>query len=220
MDAFAILESGQDTGHEAGAFPTRVLRYIESLLPAKLNATAETGCGKSTMLLSNIADHHTVFCIDDMSRPNGSMPFWKNCPLTKHDRIEVVLGPTQTTLPRYAHKVKYDLVLIDGPHGWPFPELEYVHFYPHIRNNGYLIVDDVNIPTIGHMADIIAEDQMWELIDVVETTAMFRRTEVPTFDPFGDGWWLQAYNRRRLDRSRPEWLDDTVVHDQVTRRFK
>jgi hypothetical protein len=42
------------------------------------------------------------------------------------------------------------------------------------------------------------EDRMFELIDVVETTAFFRRTGEQLFDPFGDGWWLQEYNRKRF----------------------
>lgn len=55
-----------------------------------------------------------------------------------------VFGPTQLTLAAYRHPHRYDVVLIDGPHGWPFPELEYWHFYQHMRPGGILIVHDVN----------------------------------------------------------------------------
>jgi hypothetical protein len=41
---------------------------------------------------------------------------------------------------------------------------------------------------------------MFELVQVVERTAFFRRTTALVFDPFGDGWWLQGYNRKRLLR--------------------
>jgi hypothetical protein len=43
---------------------------------------------------------------------------------------------------------------------------------------------------------------MFELIQVVERTAFFRRTTAPVLDPFGDGWWLQSYNRALLRGSR------------------
>jgi hypothetical protein len=31
-------------------------------------------------------------------------------------------------------------------------------------------------------------------------TDFLRRTSAPLFDPWGDGWWLQEYNRRTLWR--------------------
>jgi hypothetical protein len=37
---------------------------------------------------------------------------------------------------------------------------------------------------------------MFELVDIVnDNLAIFRRTGAPTFDPRGDGWWEQGYNR-------------------------
>jgi len=37
---------------------------------------------------------------------------------------------------------------------------------------------------------------------------VFRRTDAPVFDPLGDGWWLQDYNRRRADFSSHIHLRD------------
>ena len=37
---------------------------------------------------------------------------------------------------------------------------------------------------------------MWALNEVVGTTAFFQRTDAETFDPLGDGWWLQGYNEQ------------------------
>ena len=121
-----------------------------------------------------------------------------NCELTQTQRLELVLGPTQLTLSKYNRFVPYDVVLLDGPHGYPFPEIEYYFFYPHLRPGGLLIIDDVHIATIGRFADFIAEDAMFEFIELVSSTAIFKRTDVPTFDPSGDGWWTQNYNRRRI----------------------
>jgi hypothetical protein len=108
-----------------------------------------------------------------------------------------VEGPTQRTLPRHVFSEKHQLVLIDGPHGYPFPDLEYFYLYPTIDPGGLLVLDDIRIPTIGRMAEILAAGDMFSLIEMVErNTAFFRRTEAPTIDPDTDGWWLQAYNRR------------------------
>jgi hypothetical protein len=146
------------------------------LLPDRLDATAETGCGKSTIFFSNLSSHYTVFCVDDSASLNGSRRFWQKGALTKLDRVCTVLGQRRRILARH-ERGAYDLVLLGRvPDGWPFPEIEYIQFYPHIRRDGYLLVGDVNIPNIGRVADVNAEDRMWDLIDVVGYTAVFRRT--------------------------------------------
>lgn len=190
---------------------------MANLFPQGIGHSAETGCGKSTVLFSNISEQHTVFALDDRHLGDeSSVNFYEKCPLTRLDRVRAIFGPTQLTLPRYDFSQEFDVVLIDGPHGFPFPELEYYYFYPHIRAGGVLIIDDVNIPTIGRMADIISEDEMWELVRVVASTAIFRRTGAPTFDPLGDGWWTQRYNRRRVSPSRPIHLPDGPIVDKIT----
>ncbi len=217
MDAYDVWETAQRS-HRAGAFPTEVLRAIERLLPTSVNTSAETGCGKSTILFSNVSLDHTVFCLDDREYADtSSVVFYTECPLTKVERLRTVFGATQKTLPGYEHPHMYDVVLIDGPHGWPYPEMEYYAFYPHITPGGLLIVDDCHIPTIGRMADILADDVMWKLEGFVSVTAIFRRTDAPLFDPTGDGWWEQRYNRRRIS---PKWefhLADGLPVDTVSR---
>ena len=176
----------------------RVLRRIEALLPQRIARSCETGCGKSTIMFSALSERHTVFCIDDRAESESSINYFQQCELTRNDRIELVLGPTQVTLPTYQQDCEYDVILIDGPHGYPFPELEYLFLYPSLKKDGLLILDDVHIATIGRLADFVNEDAMFEQVELVSTTAVFRRTDVPTFDPRGDGWWLQNYNRRRI----------------------
>ncbi len=217
MDAYDVWEN-EARGHRAGTFPTEVLRGLERLLPGSVKASAETGCGKSTVLLSNLSADHTVFSIDDSEYgDDSSVQFYSHCPLTRIERIRTVFGPTQQTLPGYQHPHLYDVVLIDGPHGWPFPELEYYSFYPHVAIGGLLIVDDCNIPTVGRMADVLAEDAMWSLEAFVSVTAVFRRTDAPLFDPFGDGWWDQRYNRRRTSPQRELYLAEGTPLDTVSR---
>jgi hypothetical protein len=207
-----------EKNHAAQAFPTTTLREMEKLLPPNIRNSAETGCGKSTILFSNISNHHNVFAYDDRELGDqSSVLFYERCPLSRLEVINCVFGPTQETLRHYQHHIPYDVVLIDGPHGFPFPDLEYFFFYPHIVSGGILIVDDVSIPTIARLADIIAEDDMFELVAVVgNNTALFRRTTAPTFSPTGDGWWTQKYNRRRVSPKRDIYLDDGPVVDKVS----
>jgi hypothetical protein len=206
-----LMTSGElEKSHQGGVFASRDLAKLEELLPAReLERTAETGCGKSTVLFSNISREHVVFSYDDRDAGDASsVLFFERSPHTRRERITCVLGPTQETLPTYRHAGDYDCVLLDGPHGHPFPELEYFHFYPRIRVGGFLLVDDVQIPTIGRFADVIQEDEMFSLVDVVGKTAVFRRTDRPVFDPRGDGWWQQNFNRRRTATDNPYHLAD------------
>jgi predicted O-methyltransferase YrrM len=194
--------------HSAGSMPLRTLLGIERLLTGTSIFSAETGCGKSTIFLSRIAERHKVFCFDDRGQKASSVDYFLNCPATRQERLDLVFGPTQLTLPRYKDHLSYDLVLIDGPHGYPFPELEYYYFYPHLKTDGLLVVDDIHIPTISRLADFLSEDRMFEKVEFIGSTAIFRRTDAPVFDPLGDGWWLQDFNRRRTSFLKDIYLQD------------
>jgi predicted O-methyltransferase YrrM len=184
--------------HKAGTFSTVTLEAIRRhATAAPVAASAETGSGASTLLLSHISKAHTVFAMD---LDTGSVRQVEASPLLKPGVVTFVEGPTQQTLPRHQFAGMLDLVLIDGPHGYPFPDLEYYFFYPHLRAGSLLIIDDIHIPTITNLFDVIRSDDMFTLEDVVETTAFLRRTSAPTFSPTGDGWWLQNYNKRAFEQ--------------------
>lgn len=108
---------------------------------------------------------------------------------------------TQQTVPAFTFTKPLQVALIDAPHGYPFPELEYYYIYPHLAENALLILDDTNIPSIKRMAEILSADDMFECIEVLGKTTFFRRTEAPVFDPLADGWWDQGYNRAFLNKS-------------------
>jgi hypothetical protein len=164
--------------HDAGNLDEPVLRAIvRHALRIGARQTAETGCGLSTVVLSLLADSHICFTI---AAGNALQ------------RVQ------QLTLGQHSFYRPLDFVLIDGPHGFPFTHLEYFHFYPKIRKGGLLIVDDIHIPTIRQLYDVLCDDRMWTHIEDVENTAFFQRTDAPIFDPNGDGWETQQFNQRHF----------------------
>jgi hypothetical protein len=179
--------------HKAGMMSPEVLRAIarhsEQIGP--INQSAETGSGVTTLLFSHLSASHLVFAID----LNRSLRQAKESPLLNPQAVTFVEGPTQVTLPNYRFSRKLQIALIDGPHGYPFPDLEYYYFYPLIATGGLLLVDDIQIPSIGRMFDIIKADDMFNLLEVVGNMAILRRSEAPLVDPQSDSWWLQGYNR-------------------------
>lgn len=182
--------------HISGSLSPPVLRRIAELhQEVGGKVSAETGCGLTTLILSQLSSSHTSFTVDfGDSLPNTRGHAMFNAPTT-----EFVVNPTQVSLPRYEFRQPLDFVIIDGPHAYPFPDLEYFYFYPMIRTGGILVVDDIHIPTIGHMYDFLRDDQMWEHLGDVETTAFFKRTNAPLLDPYGDDWPMQRYNRRYFE---------------------
>lgn len=193
--------------HKAGTFSAATLAAIVRHAAARpVQHSVETGSGASTLLLSHLSEDHTVFAVDGGT---GSIRSIENSPLLRRQAVRFVEGPTQLTLPRHAFTHRLQLALIDGPHGYPFPDLEYYYFYPQLDPDALLIVDDIQIPTIGNLFDFLSEEEMFDLQEVVETTAFFRRTDAPTFSPLGDGWWTQRYNKRASEDADAELLNLT-----------
>ena len=179
--------------HGCGTMPAAPLAAIERLC-GHMRRSVETGAGKTTLLLSHLSEHHTVFAIDLANSVNVT----QGSELLNRGTVEFVEGPTQRTVLAYQFTEPLDFVLIDGPHGYPFPELEYWALYRHIRSGGLLVIDDIHIPTIHSMFRFLCEEPMFQLVEVVGSTAFFRRTDAPTFDPYYDGWWEQPYNTARF----------------------
>jgi hypothetical protein len=196
--------------HDAGNLNPMVLRTIANQA-ARIGAreTAETGCGLSTVLLSAVAETHMCFTV----AAGNSLEKVRKVPHLRHERVNFIIGPSQLTVPRHSFMRPLDLVLIDGPHGFPFAHLEYFYFYQKIREGGLLIVDDIHIPTVRQLYDVLRDDKMWIHQEDVLTTAFFQRSEAPLFDPYGDGWERQQFNQRHfsdtalLDIYCPGWRD-------------
>jgi hypothetical protein len=115
--------------------------------------------------------------------------------LLRRPAIELVEGPTQKTLPSFDFP-RLQLALIDGPHAYPCPDLEYYYLYPHLDPGALLLIDDIDIPTINNMFRVLKADPMYKCLAIVGRTAFLERTNHPTFDPL-TGWWAkQGFNAK------------------------
>jgi len=123
----------------------------------KIHCSAETGSGATTLLMSHLSEHHLVFALDD---GNGSVANIRRSSLLRADRVEFVEGPTQRTLPQYCFEEKLQFALIDGPHGYPFPDLEYYYLYPHLESGALLVVDDIHIRSVHNLFEFLQADTM------------------------------------------------------------
>jgi hypothetical protein len=201
--------------HKAGTFPGKTFdALVHHLTRQKIKNSIETGSGASTLLFSHLSQNHTVFAIDD---GNESINGTRRNPLLRSDSVTFVEGPTQKTLPAYQFTQPLQVALIDGPHGYPFPELEYFYIYPHLDPGALLIIDDINVRTIHNLFRFLSADKMFHLEQVVTATAFFRRTDAPMFNPFGDGWWEQGYNRLPATPFMPRHVVKSLLPDPFLR---
>ena len=214
-----LVKHQQDNSgpHRAGTLSAEPLMRIEELLATNFNGktirTAETGCGASTVLFAHYGAEHHVYAYDDTIYPNSSVNFAKTFKTFDGKKVNWHFGPTQQTLVKSPPTGKFDMVLIDGPHGYPWPEFEYAFFYHLLNEGGILVIDDIHIPTIRNMFTFLAEDDMFFLDSVVLTTAFFRRTTMPVFPPDGDHWWTQRYNIQQFPAPYP--LSGIEVRNQL-----
>ena len=187
------------TLHTAGplAYPKVLKALARRLCEQPIHHSVETGSGVSTLLFSHLSEDHVVFAFDGGS---GSIHNVKTSPLFNGATTTFVEGPTQKTLPLYRPDHRLQAALLDGPHAFPFPFLEYYYIYPQLQEKALLILDDIHIRSVHDLYNFLRADEMFELVEVLGRTAFFRRTTTPVFDPLGDGWWLQGYNKRQLLR--------------------
>ncbi len=205
IEALERIRTLKDDFHEAGIFDAKPLDYLmDQARVHSVHHSAETGSGVSTLAMSWLSRDHTVFTLSHYGQtPSRSYANVRDSELLNGETVTFELGPVQSTLPRFEFKHALDLVIIDGPHGFPFPQMEYYHFYPHIAEGGLLVIDDIHIPTVRWLHDFLCDDDMFELQRRIDNTAFFRRTEHETFNPLGDDWWRQGYNRKRFRERRP-----------------
>jgi precorrin-6B methylase 2 len=163
-------------------------------------SSAETGCGGSTIVLSHASDRHTAFAIDGKDRTIAELQMQKDL---RAGKVSFVEGETKDTLPQYRFEGELDLVLLDGPHAYPLPQIELAYLFPWIRLGGWLVVDDIQIPSVYEMFDFLREESAVALEEVVVRTAFFRRTGVMEHGP--DGWAMQGINRHTI--LRYAWRD-------------
>jgi hypothetical protein len=184
--------------HGAGQVHASTLRVIlkHARRIGPISHTAETGSGITTLFFSHLSPHHITFALDH----GQSISNVRNNALFRSERVTFIEGPSQATLPAYRFEHKLQIALLDGPHGYPFPDLEYYYFYPQMETGGLLLIDDIKIPSVHRMFEIVKADAMFRLLDVAgENLAVFQRTDAPLCDPLSDSWWLQGYNARYYD---------------------
>ncbi len=184
-------------------------RPWDAMAPAALAAimkrgpfqsTAETGCGGSTIVLSHISQQHTVFAIEGVDLTITGLRQYAEF---RPENVVFVEGETKDTLPLHVFGGPLDLALLDGPHAYPLPQLEFIYLFPQVSTGGWMVLDDIQIPSVHELFQFMRRESCIVLEEVAVRTAFFRKTDEAAPGP--DGWERQGMNARGI--LRYSWRD-------------
>jgi hypothetical protein len=153
--------------------------------------TLETGCGGTTVIFAAKGARHTVVTpssdeevrVRELCKSEG-VPM---------DDVNFLIGSSDSVLAGFDEPL--DLMLIDGAHRYPFPQIDWHYGAANLKVGGELWLDDVPIPAVYSLFEFLKGEKEWELVTVHDDkVAQFRKVaEVPA-DATKD-WELQRYNR-------------------------
>jgi Methyltransferase domain len=179
--------------HPWDAMAPAALAGIERRGPFQFSA--ETGCGGSTIVFSQISGQHTAFALEGADRTISGLRAHADL---RGERVVFVEGETRCTLPLHVFADRLDLVLLDGPHAYPLPQLEFVYLFPQVRVGGWMVLDDIQIPSVHELFRFMKMESCVELEEVVVRTAFFRKVGEGAAGP--DDWQRQGLNARSVLR--------------------
>jgi FkbM family methyltransferase len=185
--------------HAASTLDRGTLAAIARHAPTRVEHSIEFGAGRSTILLSRMSPDHWVFSLDH----GGSVTAAANDPRLRSECVHWILGPVQQTLAGAALPAQLDVALLDGPHAYPWPDVQLSRIFPLLRPGSLLIVSAIHIPSIRNLFDFLCADPRLTLAELYGTAALFKRTTVPDLPSDGDYWWEQQYNQGQFPATLP-----------------
>lgn len=185
-----ICDLTRDSFHDGTVVNDVLAEFVRLSETIRLDHTMETGCGRTTLLLSHLSGDHLVFS------PGGeNMKGLHASGLLNAANVVFHEAPSLQKLPSFHFEHPLDFVLLDGAHGFPFAHVEYFFTYTHLRPGGILVVDDIRIPAVYQLYDFLRYDAMFRLEKIIaKNTAFFVRTNSQTTDPFRECWNKQGFN--------------------------
>jgi hypothetical protein len=149
------------------------LSFLYNLLEPGMS-TLETGCGQTTVVFSAAETKH--ICITpDSAEADRVRQFCAALGLPPN--ISFLIESSDVALPcSELIPAVLDHVFIDGAHGFPAPIIDWHYTARRLRLGGVLGLDDFRMPSVRILYDFLCIEKEWELIEIVQNTAFFRKT--------------------------------------------
>lgn len=179
---------------EAWPLEEPVLRLITEHLDGS-SASLETGAGWSTVTFASTGSKHTTI-VPSASEVEGIKRYCSENGIAT-DQIDFHVEGSQRVLPGL-EPTELDLVLIDGSHAFPSPQIDWFYTAFRLKVGGILIVDDTHLWTGNVLKQFLRAEPEWRLRDDVpgKSAVFVKESEVDE----NKNWDKQPYVLRR---SRP-----------------
>jgi hypothetical protein len=183
--------------------------------------TLETGAGLSTIIFSAKGCQHT--CVTRLKEEVDRIQDYCRSANIDTSSVKFIVAPSSDIIHQLP-RATFDLVLIDGCHGFPSIFVDFYYAAKLLKIGGTLIIDDMHIYTCQLAARFIQSDPGWNVelktkrvavaiktadtIDMewIDQPFVFRRSRRNTFV----GAWYFCLNvtkplRSRLGLTRAQW---------------
>ena len=200
----------------------KALEWLEANVQPGMR-TLETGSGASTIVFAARGADHTAVTpapeeherIAGYCREHG----------ISTERVEFVAESSHTALTKLDGE--FDVYLIDGAHGFPFPVLDWYLAHDRIKVGGALLVDDAYIPAVNALVSNLRQMRGWKFEGAPGgRTAVFRRiaSDAPIQDAMQEQW-APMFNylsppERAVQSARFRLLDRGPLAGFVRRRIQ
>jgi hypothetical protein len=201
-----------------GGFERRHLEPLYNLLRENLPdfpVLLETGAGNSTITMLFLQPARLISIAPEAQLFERIRTFCQRNGIPD-TVLEAHIDGSQWVLPRLAADNRpsdpiLNFALIDGNHGWPtsFVDLEYANSM--LRQDGYLMIDDVNLHAEKEMARLLSEQPNFSLVLDLGKSLVFRKLTAERH--LGD-WYGQPYLVRRTGEYVRWWPNPYALRDQ------
>jgi hypothetical protein len=178
-------------GLTSWAVRPEILRKISQLVESD-HRTLETGGGHTTVALAALANHH--ICINPDVEGCGLIKDYLQTLNIPPRKVRFVLESSDVGLLKLNPTEQIDFAFIDGCHGFPFPAIDWHYIDLHLKVDGILAVDDVDIPSVRVLCDFLEKNGTYKMEDQVLDTAFYRKLK----DEQNREWPFQGFNQTKL----------------------
>ena len=137
--------------------------------------TLETGTGASTVMFAAWGCDHTAI-VPSEHQAKIILDYCTQKAIST-DLLRFDLRRSEVALPEMQDEPPFDLVFIDGAHGFPMPTIDWFYGASLLRKDGVVVFDDVKLPAVRTLLDAYVErDDRWQWLAGKSVFRAYRRT--------------------------------------------
>lgn len=154
--------------------------------PAAHHADARNWCGLSTVIFAANGCRHTCI-MPDQAIADRIIKYCRSANIDSA-QVDFIIAKSCDVI-HQTPELQYDLILIDGCHGFPSVFVDFCYAAKALKLGGTLIVDDLHIYTCDLLARFMESDPGWDM-ELISTRVAIG---VKTADTVDREWTAQSF---------------------------